>query len=46
MLGPVLDGALDPEWIGPAVFTYPAAEAGPPRLALYPVCTTDGDDRC
>lgn len=45
-LGPVLAGTLDPEWIGPAVFTVPHPDGGAPRLALYPVCTTDGDDRC
>jgi hypothetical protein len=45
-LGPVLQGKLQVPWIGPAAFTYPAADGGAPALALYPVCTTDGDTRC
>jgi Dolichyl-phosphate-mannose-protein mannosyltransferase len=44
-LGPVLAGARPP-WIGPPVFELPAADGGPPRLALYPVCTTAADARC
>ena len=44
-LGPVLAGAR-PGWIGPPVFEYPSADGGLPRLALFPVCTTDGDTRC
>jgi hypothetical protein len=36
-LGPVLAGTR-PTWIGP--------DGGLPRLALFPVCTTDGDTRC
>lgn len=44
-LGPVLAGTR-PAWIGPPVFEYPSADGGLPRLALYPVCTTDGDPRC
>ena len=45
-LAPVLQGTLTVPWIGPAAFTYPAADGGTPKLALYPVCTNDGDTRC
>jgi hypothetical protein len=45
-LAPVLTGELHVPWIGPATFTVPASDGGPPRLALYPVCTTEGDTRC
>ncbi|HEX3263638.1 MAG TPA: hypothetical protein VHR37_08250, partial [Solirubrobacterales bacterium] len=45
-LGPVLQGTLEVPWIGPPVFSVPAADGGAPRLALFPVCTTDGDTRC
>jgi len=45
-LAPVLEGAVRPAWIGAPVVTIPAAEGGAPRLALYPVCTAPGDDRC
>jgi hypothetical protein len=40
--------ALDarPSWVGPARFVVPAAQGGPPALALYPVCFRVGDDRC
>ena len=44
-LGPVLAGQRPP-WIGPPVFTVPAADGGLPRLALFPVCTSPGDPRC
>jgi hypothetical protein len=44
-LAPVLGGTRPP-WIGPPVFEFPAADGGLPRLALYPVCTTDADSRC
>ncbi len=45
-LAPVLQGTLEVPWIGPAAFTVPATDGGAPRLALFPVCTTDGDTRC
>jgi hypothetical protein len=46
-LKPVSNPDDRPAWIGPAAFTVPATTAGePPALALYPVCTTAGDDRC
>jgi hypothetical protein len=45
-LEPVLRGESRPDWIGPAVFTVPSADAGPPLLALHPVCVTADDDRC
>ncbi len=44
-LGPVLAGTR-PTWIGPPMFEGPSADGGLPRLALFPVCTTDGDTRC
>jgi hypothetical protein len=44
-LAPVLAGTR-PSWIGPAVFTVPAADGGLPDLALYAVCTTPADTRC
>lgn len=43
---PVLGEDRRPGWIGPAAFTVPAADGGPPVLALYPVCVTAGDQRC
>ncbi len=45
-LAPVLEGGPRPAWIGAPVFVVPAADAGAPRLALYPVCTAAGDTRC
>jgi hypothetical protein len=45
-LGPVLAGTSRPAWIGPPVLVVPATDGGIPRLALFPVCTTAGDDRC
>ena len=45
-LGPILKGELTVPWIGPAAFTVPDRGGGPPRLALYPVCTTAADTRC
>jgi hypothetical protein len=44
-LGPVLAGTR-PGWIGAPLFTFPSADGGLPKLALFPVCTTAGDDRC
>jgi hypothetical protein len=45
-LGPVLLGESRPAWIGAPVFSVPSADGGAPRLALYPVCTTESDARC
>ncbi|MFL5681309.1 MAG: ArnT family glycosyltransferase [Chloroflexota bacterium] len=45
-LGPVLRGDERPSWIGPAVYSVPSTDGGPPRLALYPVCVQAGDARC
>ena len=45
-LYPVLVDDRRPDWIGPAVFTVPSPDGGPPALALYPVCFAAGDDRC
>jgi hypothetical protein len=44
-LGAVLAGSR-PAWIGPAAFEVPSTDGGLPKLALYPVCTAEGDDRC
>jgi hypothetical protein len=45
-LAPVLEGTARPAWIGATVWTVPAPDGGAPRLALYPVCTAAGDERC
>jgi hypothetical protein len=45
-LAPLLRGEQPPPWIGAPVFIVPAADGGAPRLALFPVCTTDTDERC
>jgi 4-amino-4-deoxy-L-arabinose transferase-like glycosyltransferase len=45
-LQPVLAGAARPSWIGLPVFVVKARDGGTPQLALYPVCTQPGDDRC
>jgi hypothetical protein len=45
-LGPVLVDDRRPIWIGPALFTVPAPDGGPPALALYPVCFQPADSRC
>jgi hypothetical protein len=45
-LGPVLAGTSRPDWIGAPVLVVPASDGGIPRLALFPVCTTPGDERC
>ena len=28
------------------VFTLPARDGGPPRIALYPICLSPADPRC
>ena len=45
-LEPVLRGDQRPAWIGRPAFRVPAADGGAPRLALYPVCVDEGDQRC
>ncbi|GAC1673450.1 MAG: hypothetical protein NVS9B8_16160 [Candidatus Limnocylindrales bacterium] len=45
-MAPILEGASRPAWIGPPVFSIPAADGGPPRIALYPVCLSPSDRRC
>jgi Dolichyl-phosphate-mannose-protein mannosyltransferase len=45
-LAPVLRGDARPSWIGPPAFTIATADGGPPRLALYPTCTSLSDLRC
>jgi hypothetical protein len=51
-MAPILAGGPRPDWIGPPALTIPATAAetaggdGTPTLALYPVCTEAGDDRC
>lgn len=45
-LAPVLEGTWRPPWIGGQIFAVPSPDGGLPRLALYPVCTAPGDDRC
>ncbi len=45
-LAPVLRGESRPGWIGAPVFSVAAADGGPPRLALYPVCVESADSRC
>jgi hypothetical protein len=45
-LAPILAGTLRVPWIGAPVFELDHPDGGPPRLALFPVCTTPEDDRC
>jgi len=45
-LAPILAGGERPSWIGSPVFVVPAADGGIPRLAMYPVCLDNSDDRC
>ncbi len=42
----VLSGESRPSWIGAPVFSLPARDGGPPRIALYPVCLSPADRRC
>jgi hypothetical protein len=44
--GPILVDDRRPNWIGPAAYTVPSTNAGPPVLALYPVCFDADDQRC
>jgi hypothetical protein len=51
---PVIESKVRPAWIGAPIFTIPysgprtgdAAADNAPALAIYPVCTTSGDQRC
>jgi hypothetical protein len=43
-VAPILAGDR-PEWVGPPILTLPGP-AGTTAVAVYPVCTTQGDDRC
>jgi hypothetical protein len=43
---PVLRGEARPAWIGPQLYSVPAADGGPPRLAFYAVCVEAADARC
>jgi dolichyl-phosphate-mannose-protein mannosyltransferase len=45
-LSPVLRGEARPAWIGPQLYSVPAADGGPPRLAFYAVCVDATDARC
>jgi hypothetical protein len=45
-LEPVLRGSQRPSWIGSPILTIPAADGGPPRAAVYPVCLSPSDPRC
>ena len=44
-LGPVLAGTRPP-WIGPPVFSVPAADGGLPKLALFPLCLGSDVSAC
>jgi hypothetical protein len=53
-LAPVIESKVRPSWIGAPIFTvaYTGRKTGDaavdtaPALAIYPVCTTAGDNRC
>jgi dolichyl-phosphate-mannose-protein mannosyltransferase len=45
-LAPILAGGDRPSWIGAPVFVVPAPDGGIPRLAMYPVCLDNTDERC
>ena len=45
-LQPILAGGPRPSWIGVPIFVVRSTDGGVPRLAMYPVCTDGGDDRC
>ena len=45
-LAPVLQARERPGWIGAPILSIPAADGGPPRAALYPICLSSSDPRC
>jgi len=45
-LAPILAGGDRPAWVGPPVYVVPAPDGGIPRLAMYPICLDNADDRC
>ena len=45
-LAPILAGGPRPGWIGSPVFVVPAGDGGVARLAMYPICLDNSDDRC
>jgi hypothetical protein len=44
--GPIVVDDRRPDWIGPAAFSVPSTDDGPPLLTLYPVCFEASDTRC
>lgn len=45
-MAPILRGERRPPWIGSPLFSLPAPDGGPPRIALYPICLSPADVRC
>lgn len=45
-LAPILSGGRRPGWIGSPVFVVPAPDGGIARLAMYPICLDNHDERC
>jgi 4-amino-4-deoxy-L-arabinose transferase-like glycosyltransferase len=45
-LAPILSGGPRPAWIGAPVFIVPAPDGKIPRLAMYPICLDNHDERC